>query len=338
MECGRDLLFLGICTNNNWISLLISILQAHIPSMLERVRVITPTKSLKAKLCKSTHMAGRKTKVITKEPKGRGGKIDFPRITIADDVDLIAEVKSEYGRIVSYRNLAKLKLNTYNTRGGAFGQLVKSLKLHGLMDRYGLSEMKITDTGIEIVNTKDEVKKRELMFKQFLEVPVIKEYFTFYRTHGIPKKRKAIAERIFDQYKSKIGRRDAGRLAGILWKEFNYFKDIEPSRLPQIGPPKKPVARSIELPRTEAGAGSIADLIEFAELKQRLFPIEKELVDDTKTALKKLMELAKRYGFNFFSAYLESFLSTHKDKTDAELKEELERSVGIALDLFEKDL
>jgi len=273
-----------------------------------------------------------------KPKRGRKSKPEFPRMPIEESVKLIERAKEKYGGLISHKELAMLKFHRAESiRGGAFGQLVKSLKSWALMKRSGLSQLTITDVGYDIINEKDEKRRKQLMFNQFLKMPIFKELFDTYRKGGLPRAKRTLAERIFEKY--EIKRQDAARLAGLFTADFEFFDDMRSAQVPEDIESAPILPAETTLPtRPTTPPSQISELAEFIGLIQQLFPSGEIIEKDAKNALNRLIELARNYKFETFSEYLESVQSAYKDLKSSELMGELKRDAKIAIDIFKKDL
>lgn len=255
----------------------------------------------------------------------RKGRIEFPMVAVSDLLTWIDKINKDHAAIADYAVIAKISTGSNKTQGGAFARVSKALKLYNLMAREGMSEMKITDFGKQILNS-DEDRQKRLLFSKFLEIPIFKELYDKY-PQELPTKKKPVAQTLAKQ--KGIDSRTAGRIVGMFYKEFDYFKDIMGKTIPAIEEPKEAKWETLP-PKIES-----EDYSEIVELVSKLFPQE---TTDTKTELEELAALSKEKGLVNFTAFLDILKGLYIDKENEEIKQALKKLSTTAIEKLKQDL
>lgn len=251
-------------------------------------------------------------------------KIDFPRLDVDQATHIIKKVLSSYADIIPYEELAKISTGKAVTKGGIFGQVTKSLKMYALMERYGKTEIKVTDYGKSIASAIDDNQRKKLLFKAFVGVPIFNEIYGRYKT--LPKK-KALTD--FIKNKGGIEKREAGRLVSTYIRNFTYLdlqnkegniaQEISPEQIPKDRESKSFDKKQIGL-FIEAGA---------------LFGTG---IKNKKEKLTQLLKLSEEYKLKKFNGFLNALITLYGNKSESELEEELKKASEQILKLLNEDL
>lgn len=259
----------------------------------------------------------------------KGNRIEFSMLSASDLLDITKKISNENSGICSYEELAKITTGSKKTKGGAFARVIKGLKLYDLMVREGMSEMKITSYGKNIVNLPEE-KQKTTLFQKFLEIPIYNELYKKYESAGVlPIKRKPVAEALAKQ--KSIDRRTAGRIIGMFYKEFEYFKDVMGKTLP----PKILPSKGNVNPDSHLKLGDYAAISDIVNLTTKLFPRESE---DAMVDLIELKRLSQEKNLTSFATLIDILLVTLQNKTKEEINVELKKFSELAMAKLQEDL
>jgi len=257
--------------------------------------------------------------VKKKQKKTAKEKVDYPRLPIEKAAELTEKVAKSYGGIISYKELSRLGGAKGKTQGGTFGSITKSLKLYGLMNRYGLKEMKVTDKGKEFTEIEDEKGKKTFLFNLSRKIPILNELYERYGKN-VPEKMTSVTDFLINI--KNLEKREAGRLATLYIKNHNYFGKVDTNQL------KEEVKETEELSHSKIEHKKIdEDLIELLKLKYLFNPPN----DNTKeTILNSILKKFKDSGDVGIDSLIEGI---EKSKENSEGRKAL---INALLSSFEK--
>jgi len=257
-------------------------------------------------------------------------KLDYPRLPIGEAARITEKVVKDYAGLISYKELSRIGGAGGKTQGGTFGNITKSLKLYGLMDRYGLKEMKVTSAGRKLSETLDEPQKKALLFELSNHIPILLELYKRYE-QGIPREIKSITD--FLTTVKNLEKREAGRLANLFVKNHKYFGDVDTTDIPSYDEEEENMENLTHSPRKTFMDDS---LCEMAFLLGRLIPSK----TGENKAFNQLSKLAKEKGFKSLEAFSEAAKYVPSDKKHEmfeKMKDAFEEDSGISLGEKERE-
>lgn len=264
-------------------------------------------------------MKKKKEKTVTEE------KIDYPRLPIENATKITEKVSNNFGGIISYKELSKMGGAGGKTQGGTFGSLTKSLKMYGLMERYGLKEMKVTEEGKRFSETVGEDQKKLLLFSLYKKIPIISELYNRYG-ENIPKNIKSISD--FLTNVKKLEKREAGRLANLYIKNQSYFEGIKGN----FSESEKEEGQVEDICNRTAREGETKNLCKISFILGKISPKGK----DDGTLFNALAKLASENEFKSVEAFSEAIKYIPEDKKSEmfhKIKKAFEDDSGINLDI-----